>query len=63
MYDLVITTDAEADIQAAFEWWRDHRSAEQAIRWYTRFILQSKRCARCRRAALRPENTTSTQAI
>jgi plasmid stabilization system protein ParE len=34
MFDVVITPEADADIQAAYEWWRDNRSAEQALRWY-----------------------------
>lgn len=34
MFRLVITEPAESDIRAAYQWWRDHRSAEQAERWY-----------------------------
>jgi len=34
MYQVVITRPAEADIRTAYEWWRDHRSADEARRWY-----------------------------
>jgi len=34
MYGLSITEPAEQDIQDAHVWWRDHRSQEQAERWY-----------------------------
>ena len=34
MFKIVITIVAEADIDEAFEWWREHRSREQADRWY-----------------------------
>lgn len=33
MFDLVITATAESDIEAAYTWWRDNRSAQQAARW------------------------------
>jgi plasmid stabilization system protein ParE len=35
MHDLIITEPARKDIQEAFDWWRDHRSAVQAERWYS----------------------------
>ena len=34
MHKLNITSPAKQDIQGAFEWWRDNRSAEHAERWY-----------------------------
>lgn len=34
MFQIRITDAAESDIQNIFEWWRDHRSPEQAARWY-----------------------------
>jgi plasmid stabilization system protein ParE len=34
MYNVRISEPAEHDIRAAFELWRDNRSAEQATRWY-----------------------------
>jgi plasmid stabilization system protein ParE len=38
MFQVVITEPAEQDIQAAFTWWRDNRSADQAARWYEKII-------------------------
>lgn len=34
MHEVRIAEPAKQDLQAAFEWWRDNRSAEQAGRWY-----------------------------
>tara|TARA_R110002073_G_scaffold328728_4_gene510359 strand:+ start:3329 stop:3649 length:321 start_codon:yes stop_codon:yes gene_type:complete len=34
MLTVIIMPIAEADIDEAYEWWRDHRSVEQANRWY-----------------------------
>lgn len=34
MFAIHITDVAEQDIQSAFEWWRDNRSASEAERWY-----------------------------
>jgi plasmid stabilization system protein ParE len=34
MYRLEIAEPAQADIQANYDWWRLHRSEEQAHRWY-----------------------------
>jgi len=33
MFEVFITEPAERDIQQAYQWWRDNRSAEQAKRW------------------------------
>lgn len=33
-FSVEITASADRDIQAAYEWWRDNRSPEQALRWY-----------------------------
>lgn len=40
---VVVMKRALADLQDHFEWWRDHRSAEQAVRWYNHALklLQS----------------------
>jgi plasmid stabilization system protein ParE len=59
-----ITEPAETEIRAAFAWWRDHRSAEQATRWY-REIRQaiaslSKSAERC---PLAPETDLLSQGI
>ena len=34
MLRIVVTDAAKADIHAAYLWWREHRSLEQAERWY-----------------------------
>ena len=31
---VVITEQAEAEMQSAFNWWAEHRSKRQADRWY-----------------------------
>lgn len=33
-YRIVLTQLAQADIREAVTWWRDHRSSDQAERWY-----------------------------
>jgi len=33
MFEIRITEVAENDIQSAYNWWRENRSAEQAERW------------------------------
>lgn len=30
----VLSHRAEGDVQQAHDWWAEHRSAEQAARWY-----------------------------
>jgi len=39
MLTVVIMPIAEADIGEAYEWWHEHRSAEQAQRWYQEIYL------------------------
>lgn len=34
MFRVIITGPAKRDIQEAHDWWAEHRSAEQAERWY-----------------------------
>jgi plasmid stabilization system protein ParE len=34
IYRLLVSQPAENDIEAAYQWWRDNRSADQAVRWY-----------------------------
>jgi plasmid stabilization system protein ParE len=34
---VVITEQAEHEMQAAFNWWSDHRSKQQGNRWYASF--------------------------
>ena len=39
MFQIKITEPAEADIDQAFVWWSENRSAEQAVRWYQEIKL------------------------
>jgi plasmid stabilization system protein ParE len=34
MAKVILTGPAKRDIRAAYEWWKQNRSAEQAERWY-----------------------------
>ena len=34
MHGLIITGPAKRDIEAAYDWWAENRSGEQAQRWY-----------------------------
>jgi plasmid stabilization system protein ParE len=36
-YEVALTERAEAQLDDAFAWWREHRSGEQAARWYNSF--------------------------
>jgi plasmid stabilization system protein ParE len=61
MHKVWISAPAEHDIRAAFEWWRDNRSAEQATRRYIgiRKAISSlrdtpERCAFASETDLRP---------
>jgi plasmid stabilization system protein ParE len=36
-YEVIITSRAEQEAQAHYEWWAQNRSAEQAARWYDEF--------------------------
>jgi plasmid stabilization system protein ParE len=38
MHEVILTERAGDELQAAHDWWRDHRSANQAIRWHAEFI-------------------------
>ena len=37
---VVVSRRAEDDIQRAFDWWAEHRSAAQAARWYDGLIRE-----------------------
>jgi plasmid stabilization system protein ParE len=37
-YEVSITSRAEQEAQANHDWWAEHRSAEQAARWYDDFL-------------------------
>ncbi len=38
MAQIKITDPAKADIQEAYQWWAENRSAEQAAEWYERIF-------------------------
>jgi hypothetical protein len=51
-YDVLITARAQQEAQASHDWWSEHRSKEQAARWYDEFVhaalsleLNPDRCA------------------
>ena len=37
-YEVLITSRAEREAQTNHDWWAEHRSAEQAVRWYEVFL-------------------------
>lgn len=37
-YTLVLTQPAEEELLSAFRWWAEHRSVDQAARWYDGFV-------------------------
>src|SRR3989304_3152014 len=37
-YEVLITTKAQQEAQANHDWWAEHRSPEQAARWYDEFL-------------------------
>lgn len=37
-YEVLIALRAQQEAQANFDWWAEHRSAEQAARWYDEFL-------------------------
>jgi len=37
-YEVLITARAQQEAQANHDWWAEHRSAEQAARWYDEFL-------------------------
>ena len=40
MFQVEVTPEAEQDIQQNYLWWRDNRSAEQALRWYEQVFVE-----------------------
>jgi plasmid stabilization system protein ParE len=50
-YDVRLTIKAEGQLKAAAKWWSEHRSHEQAERWYDGFLKKleslAKHPARC----------------
>jgi plasmid stabilization system protein ParE len=39
-FQVVISTQAAAELRAVAEWWAEHRDAEQAARWFLEFDAQ-----------------------
>jgi plasmid stabilization system protein ParE len=37
-HEVIITSRAEQEAQSNHDWWAEHRSAEQAARWYVEFL-------------------------
>jgi len=37
-YQVVLNDRAENQLEAAFQWWSEHRSESQAVRWYNGFL-------------------------
>lgn len=38
MMQVVVTDRAFSELEQIFSWWREHRSVEQASRWYNAFV-------------------------
>lgn len=38
MYEVVVTEEAEQDTHLIYQWWRDHRSPEQAAKWFEKIL-------------------------
>lgn len=56
-YEVLITQRAQQEAQAHHDWWDEHRSAQQAARWYDEFL--SAACSletNPDRCAVAPEN-------
>ncbi len=37
-YRLILNDRAENQLEAAFQWWSEHRSESQAVHWYNGFL-------------------------
>lgn len=56
-YKVAVTDRAFDELDSACQWWAEHRSAEQALRWYNRFIKAIRGLANNpERHPLAPEN-------
>ena len=42
-YDVVVADRAAEEFESAARWWAEHRSLNQAERWYDGFIQRSSR--------------------
>lgn len=57
MYRVVITAPARRDLAEQHDWWAEHRSAEQAHRWYVGFHRALDALAsNAEKLSLAPEN-------
>jgi plasmid stabilization system protein ParE len=56
-YDVLIASRAQHEAQANHDWWAEHRSPEQAARWYDEFLNSALTLEQNpERRALAPEN-------
>ena len=64
MAKVILTGPAKRNIRAAYEWWKENRSAEQADRWY-RGVLDAARSLRTNpeRCAMAVESDLLPQGI
>ena len=37
-YRVILNERAEAQLELAYLWWREHRSVQEATRWYNGFL-------------------------
>jgi len=56
-YSVAITDRAKDELDQACDWWAEHRSAEQALRWYNGLIAAMKSLGdNPQRCPVAPEN-------
>jgi len=56
-YEVVLTDKAHEQLERAYRWWADHRSVDQANRWYNVFVSSLERLGQHpETCALSPEN-------
>ena len=57
-YEVALTEKAQAQLEAAYAWWAEHHSIEQAARWYDAFagalVTLADNPQRCARSAESP---------
>lgn len=64
MANVIITGPAKRDIRAAYDWWKENRSAQQAERWYPGILAASRSLRNNpQRCALAAESDLLTQGI
>jgi plasmid stabilization system protein ParE len=58
-YEVAFTDQAFEQLEAAYAWWAEHRSSEQAARWYNAIAESvASLCQNPRRCPLSMENQT-----